>query len=149
MKIFFGMLFSVLLGTFEVNVYATEQAQSTVKVAQRQCIGSNFSEFFEVFSEDVAVQKRFTKFPLRKMMLVDAEPEPKQQIRYISSDKISYPIIPPSEKRKKEGLTFKTENGDKRNKKVVLFKEDTGYQVVYFFKKSDCWNLVKIEDWSL
>jgi hypothetical protein len=60
-----------------------------------------------------------------------------------------YPLLPLPEARKREGLELKLEKQTTEAAQVVLFKPDTGYRVIYYFTRSHCWRLQRIEDWSM
>lgn len=114
------------------------------------CPSSDFSIFIRTFSNDVNVQKTFTKYPLKKQFLdPDAEPEPKKVIRNLKRHQIQFPIIPLHEERVKQSLEIHIASVTANTATVTLVKPDTDYQVSYYFRKSGCWGLVRIEDWSL
>lgn len=120
------------------------------KKAQAACPSQKFSTFFAAFSDSVPVQKAFTDYPLTTVMLDHAvEPEPRKISKQLPMSRLSFPLIPPKAVRTKQGLAFRVDQETDNNAKVSLFKEDTGYQVAYFFRKDTCWKLERREDWSM
>ena len=114
------------------------------------CPSQDFSEFLKVFSENIVIQRAFTKYPLKKWQLdLDSDPEPKPVLRNLRSSQISFPVIPGESERNLKSLTFRIEKIESKKAKLLLMKADTDYQISYFFSKNSCWNLDRIEDWSL
>ncbi|QXG41262.1 hypothetical protein [Pseudomonas viridiflava] len=113
------------------------------------CPSKDISRFVGVFAEDAAVQKQFTIFPLKKIVIVDAEPEPKQETQLIIKGNASFPLIPEKRVRTERGLTLEVIDNDQKTATVKLEKPDTGYLVLYVFKLSNCWFLEEVEDYSL
>ncbi|WP_122847455.1 hypothetical protein [Pseudomonas viridiflava] len=122
----------------------TEAASS----GQVFCPSKDISRFVGVFAEDAAVQKQFTIFPLKKIVIVDAEPEPKQETQLITKGNASFPLIPEKIVRTERGLTLEVIDNDQKTATVKLEKPDTGYLVLYVFKLSNCWFLEEVEDYS-
>jgi len=113
------------------------------------CKQENFQAFIDHFSASIASQKKYTRFPLEKLQ-VDAlaDPEPLPQEFRLQKSQIVFPIFPGTDEIKNESLSLAISISG-REAKVRLFKPDTDYLIEYFFKHEDCWNLVRIEDWSL
>lgn len=119
------------------------------KALEAACPSAKFPAFFAAFADSVPVQKAFTDYPLAHVLL-DHAVQPAREIKVqLQKDKLSFPLIPPRTQRKRAGLAFRTDDVTEQNAKVSLFKEDTGYQVVYFFHKDGCWKLERKEDRSL
>jgi hypothetical protein len=115
-----------------------------------QCPSADFRVFLSAFTESIQIQKLFTHFPLEKLQVdVDADPEPKPVTKSLDRSHVSFPVIPNSAERTKNNLGIRIDNIDSSEAKVALRKEDTDYQVTYFFVKNSCWKLTRIEDWSL
>jgi hypothetical protein len=121
------------------------------KIESIKCPSQDFSLFLRVYTENIAVQKVFTKNPVEKLQLdLDAEPEPKPIVSILRHKKIAFPLIPNNIDRQKNNLVFSIEKNKEKKIKLLLTKPDTDYQVVYFFDNNDtCWVLDRIEDWSL
>ncbi len=114
------------------------------------CPAADFSVFMRAFSNDVDVQKAFTKSPLKNQRLdIDAEPEPRIVIQNLGRHQIQFPVLPLREERGNQLLEISVDGVTADSAKVTLFKPDTDYQIYYFFEKSACWKLVRIENWSL
>lgn len=119
------------------------------KAKDATCPSQKFSAFFTAFSDSVPVQKAFTDYPLAHVMLDFAvEPEPRQINKQLPMSKLSFPLMPPKTVRTKQGLAFRVDQETDKAAKVTLFKEDTGYQVGYYFRKDGCWKLERKEDLS-
>lgn len=119
------------------------------KAHAQACPSAKFPAFLAAYADSVALQKTFTDYPLAHVLL-DHAAEPAREVSVqLQRDKLSFPLIPPRAQRKHEGLSMRTDEADAQHAKVSLFKEDTGYQVVYFFRKDACWKLERKEDRSL
>ncbi|MDF7796598.1 hypothetical protein GE543_19355 [Pseudomonas sp. SZ57] len=113
---------------------------------QALCPSKDISKFVDVFAENAAIQKQFTNYPLKKLVTVVAEPEPKQETQRLAKEKISFPVVPEISVRKERGLTLEVIESDQRKATVKLEKTDTDYQVLYVFKLSSCWFLIEVKD---
>jgi hypothetical protein len=114
------------------------------------CPSASFPAFFAAYADSVALQKAYTDYPLAHVLLDhSSEPEPREIKVQLPKAKLTFPLIPPAGARKREGLAFRTDEVSANNAKVMLFKEDTGYQVAYFFRKDGCWKLERKEDRSM
>jgi hypothetical protein len=101
------------------------------------------------FSVSIDIQKQYTRFPLEKLQ-VDAlaDPEPLTEEFKLKKSQIDFPIFPGPNEIEDGSLQMDISvSGDEA--KVRLFKPDTDYLIEYFFQLGVCWNLVRIEDWSL
>ena len=114
------------------------------------CPSPNFDGFLKAFMENVEVQKAFSTEPLESQTVdATAEPEPALVTKTLAAAELKFPLIPSEQQQAKEGLTLRQsvlENGDI---KVTLAKEDTDYQVSFYFKKEVCWELIRIRNDSL
>lgn len=113
------------------------------------CPATEFGQFLGLFTEDSRLQMAHTRFPLKRMHLINADPEPKPTYQMLSKNEIKLPLIPNAHQRKKEELDIKVASVEKSAGKAVLYKKDTGYLVNFYFEKNSCWTLVFIEDWSI
>lgn len=121
-----------------------------VQANSSQCFSKDFSGFFVHFSNSTEVQKSSTHFPLEKLHIdIDAEPEPAPVVESLDASKVNFPVFPAEAERRAKGLVIRVDEQDVQHARVVLTKEDTDYQVLYFFQKNMCWALVRMEDWSL
>lgn len=132
----------LLLSTFTVGAEAASSGQVL-------CPSEDISKFVDVFAEDAAIQKQFTIFPLKKIVTVDAEPEPKQETQLVAKENASFPLIPEKSVRTERGLTLGVVDNDQKTATIKLEKPDTDYQVLYVFKLSSCWFLDEVKDYSL
>jgi WD40 repeat protein len=113
------------------------------------CEYEDFHEFMAHFSVSIDIQKQYTRFPLEKLQ-VDAlaDPEPLTEEFKLKKSQIDFPIFPGPNEIEDGSLQMDISvSGDEA--KVRLFKPDTDYLIEYFFQLGVCWNLVRIEDWSL
>ena len=142
-KIFITILFLF------ISLFGASIDNQNIKTTK--CPSQNFSKFLYVFSENISVQKAFTKNPLEKLQLdLDANPEPKPFTTFLDHEKVTFPILPDQSYRHKNNLVFHTKKADRKTVLVSLQKPDTDYQILYHFKQNDsCWILERIEDWSL
>ena len=114
------------------------------------CPATKFTAFFPKFADSVAVQKAFTDYPLAHVLLDhEAKPEPREIKVTVDKAKLTFPLIPPAVERKRAKLALRIDEASDTNAKATLFKDDTGYQMVYFFRKDACWKLERIEDRSM
>lgn len=114
------------------------------------CPAQIFSKFIDKFSNDVSTQMAFTEVPLIFQYLdFSKEPEPSPVIEKIGKNKIRFPVMPLHEERIDNLLTINVVHSNLIDAEVLLFKDDTDYKISFFFKKKDCWKLVRIENWSL
>jgi hypothetical protein len=114
------------------------------------CPGENFLTFLAKFIDDEAIQRAFTMYPLTKLELdIDAEPEPKEFVRYLTRDQVQFPVFPLKQERAEVPLEIKVGNVSDNNAKVTIAQPDTDYIITYYFRKNGCWRLERIEDWSL
>lgn len=141
-------MFVVLL-VFGGNAYATDTATSQASSVSVHCPADKFKSFFDAFSENIQLQKQVTQFPLEKLIVIDADPEPRPVVKRLKKNQITFPVIPNLLERKNKGLSVRLETSGSNQAKAILFKEDTDYQVIFFFTRNGCWKLNKIEDWSL
>ncbi|MCD5989338.1 hypothetical protein KDX30_15710 [Pseudomonas sp. CDFA 553] len=116
---------------------------------QALCPSQDIFKFVDVFTEDVAIQKQFTNYPLTKRVTVDAEPEPEQETQRVAKEKVFFPVVPERNVRKERGLTLEVIENDQQKATVKLEKPDTDYQVLYIFELSSCWFLDEVQDYSL
>ncbi|MES2317485.1 MAG: hypothetical protein V4631_08305 [Pseudomonadota bacterium] len=114
------------------------------------CPSAEFPAFFAAYADSAAMQKAFTVYPLAHVLLDHAaQPQPREIKVQLAKAKLSFPLIPPRADRKRAGLAFRTDEVSGDRARVSLFKEETGYRVVYNFRKDGCWKLEGKEDRSL
>jgi predicted DNA binding CopG/RHH family protein len=144
-------IFLLIFGSICSHAYALDPASHPIRQAgQVACPSRDFSEFIKAFSENTEMQAAFTKYPLQQQRLdTNAEPEPKPVIRKLRRDQVSFPVFPNEAERKKRSLVLRIDEKKYNHVKLTLVKDDTDYQVNYFFSRNSCWRLERIEDWSL
>jgi hypothetical protein len=99
--------------------------------------------------ERTASQKTFTRVPMKKLITVDAEPEPKQVSTLLDRSDLVFPLIPEAKAREMQGLTLEIVDKSDTSATVKLQKPDTGYQVIYRFSFDGCWGLDEVQDFSI
>lgn len=113
------------------------------------CPSTSFSKFLPAYLESPSVQAAFTHIPLKKIVTVDAEPEPEQKIVLLDKQKVVFPVIPGREKRVADGVEVTVLEELNAIAKIKIEKPDTDYQIVYVFKFEKCWFLDEVQDYSL
>lgn len=113
------------------------------------CPSQDFSVFLADFMESTASQKAFTHVPMKKLITVDAEPEPKQVSTLLDRSELVFPLIPEAKTRETQGLTLQITDKSDTSATVKLQKPDTGYLVLYRFSFDGCWGLDEVQDFSI
>lgn len=113
------------------------------------CPSKDFEGFLADFMESTASQKTFTHVPMKKLITVDAEPEPKQVSTLLDRSDLVFPLIPEAKAREMQGLTLEIVDKSDTSATVKLQKPDTGYQVIYRFSFDGCWGLDEVQDFSI
>lgn len=114
------------------------------------CPSQDFSSYIQSFANNAAVQQAHTSTPLRMIALVDAEPEPRPETRWLGLDQIRFPLMPTIDEQKRMHLSLRINASSRHVRNVRLSGSDTGYLVKYRFEyRSNCWKLVSVDDQSL
>ncbi|RON38913.1 hypothetical protein BK666_29365 [Pseudomonas frederiksbergensis] len=113
------------------------------------CPSKDFEGFLADFMESTASQKTFTRVPMKKLITVDAEPEPKQVTTLLDRSDLVFPLIPEAKAREMQGLTLEIVDKSDTSATVKLQKPDTGYQAIYRFSFDGCWGLDEVQDFSI
>lgn len=118
------------------------------------CPSQEFSEFIKIFSENLDVQIRFTKYPLKYRQIVDAtaDPFPKFSIIFLNKNKLNFPIFLNEKNLIKNGLKINNTRINDDNyisTEVSRGEKSLGNYVEYKFKRTkNCWKLTEIIDQS-
>jgi hypothetical protein len=139
-------VFFALFGILGLSAFGAESKEGNI---EETCPATNFDDFFKHFLNEQTTQKAFTKFPIKKTILVDADPEPRAVTKKLNKSDVKFPLAPAEEARRAMKILARVEKTKTLHPRGVIYKEDTDYQVVYFFSKNQCWHLTKIEDRSL
>lgn len=78
-----------------------------------------------------------------------AEPRPALVTKMLTATELQFPLIPGEQQQTKEGLTMRQSVLESGDTKVTLAKEDTDYQMSFYFRKNQCWQLYRIRNESL
>jgi hypothetical protein len=115
------------------------------------CPATTFDGFLAAFSESAAVQRQYTANPLTTHTIDPAaEPEPRMVTNRLPLNAVRMPIMPGKAERKRDGLLTKTAPQQDGTMGVKLAKADTGYQLLYRFRREGtCWQLIEYTDESL
>ena len=112
------------------------------------CRVENFQTFLERFTDDVEFQMQHTAPHVQTVQVDNSGAEPTPVEKVVARADLKFPVIPPSAKRKQDGLEMTVEPA-KRGMKVTLKKPDTDYLIEYTFEHAGCWQLVRRENASL
>ena len=114
------------------------------------CPASDFPAFFARFTEDTALQRRWTRFPLVRSSIANDGPEPRQVTDTVPVGEVSFPLLPSEGEVAESGREVAIGEREGGGKQVTIFKRDTDWTTDFIFAPhSGCWRLVRIEDWSL
>ncbi len=129
---------------------AAEHMQAAAKPTV-SCPGEDFTTFFKKFSNDVNIQRAFTKYPLRiKELDLSAAPEVKKVVKHLRSDQVHFPVFPLKAERERKSLDIINGTGRylNENRKIILIQPNTDYLMLYEFVKNDCWYLSSTDNRS-
>lgn len=146
--IFLMILISDCVYALENNNVSINQAIDGDKMV---CPSLEFSKFIKVFTENVATQRAFTKYPLKYQRFnLDSIPEPKTISENIHQDKISFPLIPIMQNEKFNDLSIQVNKFSKKLATVTINKNnDIKYEFILEFKLEKCWYLISITNRSI
>lgn len=114
------------------------------------CPAVEFTRFVEFFADDVAVQRAHTKVPLQMTALVDADPEPRPETRWLALSQIQFPLMPGVAEQRQQQLLQHIDTRRRNMRSVQLSGADKGYLVKYQFEyRANCWMLIGVDDRSL
>lgn len=123
---------------------------STAPAASPTCPAEDFASFLPKFMDDVATQRAFVTDPLQSDSVdANAEPEPKPVSKMLGRAEIAFPVMPSEQQQAKDGLKLTKNEISATEVGVKLAKEDTDYQMSFFFRKDGCWHLYRMKDDSL
>ena len=107
------------------------------------CPSQDFQEFLEIFAEDEAVQRAFTKTPLIvRYAERRSEPDVIDVMYTRDYDRIKFPVF------LQRGNPIMILEVSDRHAEVKI-GPDSGYLVYYSFSRDTCWRLVFINDTSM
>lgn len=113
------------------------------------CPPEGFAAFLEEFTANAEAQKAYTRFPLEKLKMVEADPLPKRVIEYVNEAQISFPVI-----TGQVGGNVEIRQCE-RNRIIVHDRKQEGFGTpLYIFEKNPApvsgqgWRLVRIENWA-
>lgn len=96
----------------------------------------------------------FTEYPLKYVQILDAasEPLPKESIKFLSKEKIKFPVLLGGQSLAKYGLKLSDKKIDDETYiaiEVSLGEKSLGHYVEYRFQRiRNCWKLTEINDQS-
>jgi hypothetical protein len=123
--------------------YATENNST--------CEAKNFDNFFNKYTESIEMQKLCIKLPLEKLELIEEQEDLMPRTQNLSLEQMTFPLIITQKTIKDQNLALKVLIINNKKARVELYKQDSGYKIIYRFKKykNKKWKLIKIEDWSI
>lgn len=131
-------------GTVAAPLAATQASLSPT------CPSVSFDGFLKAFINSVEVQKSFTSTPLESQAMdAAAEPEPALITKMLTVSEMQLPLIPGEQEQISQGLKMRQSVLENRDIKVTLEKEDTDYQVSFYFRENHCWQLYRVRNESL
>ena len=139
---FCSFMLIAMLGLSSISVQAASSSATL-------CPSKEFTKFLVAFSESLSVQEQFTNVPLKKIITINAEPEPKQEAMLIEKKKMVFPVMPDKKSLEENGLRLQVLDNTDEVATLKLEKPDTDYQVIYVFKFNSCWFLDEVKDYSL
>lgn len=141
---------AIELSLTQVVFAAENQGINLRQPKETACPAQNFRDFLSAYANSETIQRAFIRTPLKTQKLdLDAEPEPKPVVKKLKYSQLKFPLLPLRAERDAKSLALRVDKSSEKKAEATLFKQDTGYQVTYFFIKNECWALAAIEDWSM
>lgn len=143
---------SALMATEDARLEPTGSPVAQLEPAEtrRACPSQDFDQFLQAFAANVDVQRAHTANSLLSESLdVTAEPEPRLVSRQLDRVDLRFPLMPSSQQQLDDGLKVSLTKLGGQVVEVTLRKPDTDYQVSFFFRKGDCWELYRKRDDSM
>lgn len=111
------------------------------------CPAQDIAGFVAAFAEDPALQKAFTAEAVDTAFVdFGAQPEPAESVERLPRDRLHFPVMPNRAQQAKEGLRYREVSADPQRTTIALEVPDTDAQLLYTFRRSQCWTLEKIVD---
>jgi len=140
------LLLALLIGGYHGSLSAATQENSVNPI----CSAQNFDKFLSTFANDIEVQKKFIVLPLQSDSVdAMAEPEPKTVTKMLDLSALHFPLMPSTRKQINDGLKLSYKRINVGEVEVKLVKDDTDYQMTFFFRNDGCWKLYRINNDSL
>jgi hypothetical protein len=119
--------------------------------ASAESCPADFEQFVREFAGSVAFQREHSRFPMEYEYVDNTGPEPKQVDVSLPRERAAeFPEYPSPAKQSAVPLQRTIAAPDSETRAVRLEKPDTDYVLMFHFKKtSACWELVRVENWSL
>lgn len=123
---------------------------SSYSVADLKCPSKNFKTFFNAYSEQPNLQKRFAAEPLLYSSVVPVDDGHELVTEIIPQSEFQhYPFVKSKAERKQDGnvLTLLEHVQGSKKAKAILYIKDSNYLINYWFVfKRDCWYLTHYEN---
>lgn len=118
------------------------------------CPSADFTGFLTAFANSSALQRTFTKIPLKVITVIDpaADPLPKSSIKYLKKSQIKFPVIYTRKNLERYGLIM--EVGRRSDDAFFVVEQSAGeknlghYVEHKFVRENECWKLSEINDQS-
>lgn len=158
MNIYYNFLAAFTL-FYVQHIYALDSTEQPVSrksfsASDVSCPAADFLVFIRAFSNDINVQKAFTKYPLKLRTVTDPahSPKPEYLTRVVRKKQIHFPVLLNEIELKTYGLVTNVERVSQKSFSVIESSagdRSLGHYVEYKFKlKSGCWLLEEIVDES-
>jgi ankyrin repeat protein len=108
-----------------------------------------FAAFLQKFSEDENFQRKFTRDPMAFTDIDREHRDFKIMIWHQNRHEIRFPVMPLARERERWQLEMSGSVIKGNEAQAVLRVPDTGYVVMYYFRKDNGWVLERKEDWSM
>ena len=145
------LLFVTLLATAcDAAPPSVNDTKYVASPATLSCPAQDFGKFLTAFANHIEVQKAFVTLPLESESVdATAEPEPKPVTKRLGLSELHFPLMPSLQRQAMDGVTLSRKLTNPKEAEVKLVKEDTDYQMVFYFKNDGCWKLYRMRDDSL
>lgn len=152
MKLIIKFLFVIAIFVFGM-VNAKERFAENNDVNRAlpaNCPSENFTEFFNIFSENKLMQEKFTRLPLKNSYIKnDTGSEPIEIKEFLNFSQIKFPVIKPISYQKTHGWQIKIKSLNENKAIVFMGAPDSDFVVHFYFEKLNCWYLIEMVDLSL
>lgn len=139
------MLLRIALAVFGLTAILPKPAWAVTS----SCAHETFADFLAVFTEDIAIQRRYAALPLVHEIIDDTEghgPEPDELMLY--ENDIVFPVIPSRADRKRDRVSSALRSSRRGlEMELELARSDRDLRQRFLFrKKGGCWWLVRTSD---
>lgn len=133
-------------GSVSNKAEAANTAQA-VSATGGACPSLEIDQFVSAFAENQMVQRRYSA-EIVDIAFVDgnAEPEPRETVKPMAREQLYFPVMPNRAQQAAHGLRYRLVSSGGERAVVALEVPDTDAQLIYTFRRDDCWTLIKVVD---